>query len=154
MAKTYVDYFNPKDVNYQYVFPDGLTKFVFRALKEGDRAWVQNQRSVIEVDNATKRMKMDAGNGTFKTEIIARALVDWDMQSKSKDGKLTRVPFEVKNVNTLLENLDPLLVDEIFSEVENNNSWLKGAARDLSTIRKEIKALEAEQEEKAANEKK
>lgn len=141
MAKQYVDYFNPEEKRYSYTFPDGLSKLEFRGLNEGDRAWVQNLRSMIEVDSVTKKMKMDAGNGTFKIEIISKALLDWDIQTKGSDGEFHRVPFEGKNIDKFLINLDPVLVDEIYEVVQENNAWLSGTYDSKKNIDKKIKAL-------------
>ncbi len=150
----YVDYFNPEDVSYEYVLPDGKSKFIFKALKEGDRAWIQNQRSVIEMDQVTRKAQMDASSGDTKREVIVRALTDWDIQTANKKGDMTRVPFEDKNKEQLLINLDPAIIDGAYAVVEEHNTWLQGSVRDAGSIRKEIERLERERESLEVSEKK
>lgn len=150
----YMDYFNPEEKRYEYTFPDGVSKLFFRGLNEGDRAWSQNQRSMIEVDSVTKKMKMDAGSGTFKMEVVSRAMINWDIQTKGTDGKFQRVAFEEPNIKKLLINIDPLIMDDIYEIVQKNNPWLNNTQKTKKDLSKQIQNLNKEKAEIEKEEKK
>jgi hypothetical protein len=150
----FIDYFNPEEKRYEYTFPDGVSKLYFRGLNEGDRAWTQNQRSMIEVDSVTKKMRMDAGSGTFKIEVVSRAMIEWEIQTKGTDGVFHRVAFETPNIRQLLANLDPLIMDEIYEIVQKNNPWLNNANKSKKDLSKQIKKLNEEKKEIENEEKK
>lgn len=153
MSKGYTDYFNPQDVEYTYTFPDKMSSLTFRRLKEADRAWARNQRSIVKMNQETKIMELDARNGTFKTEIISRALVGWDIQTKKEDS-FERVPFETRNVAKLLDNLDPDVIDQIYEVVESNNAWLRDSGVSSGSLRKQAENLMKKAEEQEVEEKK
>jgi hypothetical protein len=153
MDKVQVDYFSPKDVSYSFVFPDGISEFIFRKLTEGDRAKIQNMRSQIEVDRATQVMRMDASSGTVKMEVIELALVEWNLQTKNTDGVMSRLPFESSRIRQLLRGLDPELIDTIYAVIEQHNKWLGKTSESVEELKKKMSLLEQEINDKESDEK-
>lgn len=153
MANNYVDYFNPKDVTYEYVFPDKCSKLTFRKLTEGDRAVLQDSGSALEMNKDTNTFRYEIGQGKKRIETIKRALMAWDIKTMNRDGELVGVPFTRENVDTLINKMEPELVDEIYGVIVDHNVWIRGS-KTSDEIREEISRLEEQLKEVEGREKK
>ena len=120
-----IDYFNPKDIHREYIFPDGISKLILRKLTEGDRKAISASSGKVEFNKNTEDFKLNLDSENQKVESIARAIVDWSLFTYV-DGVQQPVPFNKHEVKNLVEKLDPAIIDSIYGEVVSMNAWMQG----------------------------
>lgn len=144
-----VDYFNPKKSRFTYTLPDGVQSLVFTKLNQGDRAQLESARDHAIFDRGNDSMEINLGLSSQIPMAIKLSLVDWSLKQKDGDDWIP-VPFNEENVEIFVDNLDPVIVDEIEKLIVEHNSWLKAAPskEEEDKLRKRLEKIVRERKAK------
>lgn len=119
-------------------FPDGVTYIMHKTLNEGGR------RKYLDAVNRDIRLQKTTGDAIMKMQagsekhvLLKAAICGWNLLGP----KGSELPFTPQNVDKILNEFDPSLIDRIEKDVRKKNVWLM-ADLSVEDIQKQIDELQ------------
>lgn len=108
------------DERYTFTFPDGVTFIEYKALSEGDRRkYLKATTKHVKVERGTGDTVLPLDPGGQRVELLKIAITDWNL---IKGG--SPFPFNIRNLETWLNQASPKIIDTVEREIRTVNSWL------------------------------
>lgn len=149
------DYFSVKET-FKFTLPDKVSTISHQKLNEGQRRTYEDKTSSsVELDQSTQKASVEIKPGVARFELLRLAIINWELQTANKEGKLEPVAFNSEQLDRFLNSADPDVIDIIEEEVKSKNKWVALAQyQDVKSIDREIERLNKLKAEKAKEEKK
>lgn len=131
-----VDYFGAAE-EHTVVLPDGVSTITHKTFMEGDKRKYMNAVNrdlVINQQTRDARLRMAPGDDRYN--LLKQAIVGWTL---TKNG--APFPFTARNVDEVLNNFPPAVLDVVEADIRKQNPWLLSEVT-IEDIDKEIANLQ------------
>lgn len=103
------------------MFPDGISYLEHKTLNEGERTqYNKSLKRTVRVQNVTRDALMETPSGEERSILFQVAVKGWYVLGPDRK----EMAFSLANLNRLILESDPKVVDHLYKQIQEANPWL------------------------------